>query len=318
MSGGAGEDQVTYADRTAPVTAAIGAPGDGEAGEDDVIAGDVEDLVGGHGDDHLSGDDRANRLDGGDGADVLDGRGGDDHLIAGPWYAAGAPAEDVSTLTADQLLGGAGDDELVLAGGGAAFGGPGADHLLTQAGGLLAGGPGRDLYDIGIQRRGRALVAAADDGDADLVQCAGAAPARVGLGLGDVSLGCGTAVLRSGPRPGALVALPRLGLLPYGPGLIWAQVACADDARGGCGVRATILDEHGRAVGHGQTRRHVHPGALGEIRVTFTKAYTNRLRREHAIKATYLASMRDARGAVRTDRVGLCVTADPFVSETCS
>jgi hypothetical protein len=100
--------------------------------------------------------------------------------------------------------------------------------------------------------------------------------------------------------------------------MVWAQVACADDAPGGCGVRATILDERGWAVGHGQTRRHVQPGARGEIRVTFTKAYTKRLRREHAIKATYLASMRDARGVVRTDRVGLCVTADPFVSETCS
>src|SRR6266853_21820 len=43
----------------------------------------IEDLVGGIGNDHLTGDGNANRLDGNDGNDTLTGGGGDDKLFGG-------------------------------------------------------------------------------------------------------------------------------------------------------------------------------------------------------------------------------------------
>jgi hypothetical protein len=311
MSGGDGRDEVSYEDRTAPVSAAIGTAGNGEIGEGDVIAADIEDLTGGHGDDRLTGDDRDNRLDGGNGADVLDGAGGNDRLRAGAAYDLASSA-DVSVFTDDRLLGGPGDDQLQLAGAGMAFGGPGVDTLQTQAGGLLAGGAGRDQYDIVLQQRARALVEAADDGrDGDIIRCT-ATPAHVVVGPSDVSLGCDPVVHRSGSKPGALIALPVQQGLAHGPDVTWLLAGCADDAARGCLVRATVLDERGHAVGHG--RRRVSRGRVAAIEVRFTKAYVKRLVAEQVIPATYRASMRDARHAVRSDTVALCLhtAADPY------
>ena len=78
----------------------------------------IENLIGGNGNDNLRGDDNPNRLEGGAGADFLTSVGG-----------------------ADTLIGGAGDDWLV---GGAGFdllnGGPGADNINGDAGGTLTRG----------------------------------------------------------------------------------------------------------------------------------------------------------------------------------
>ena len=85
LAGLAGADTVTYATRTEAVTVAIdGLATDGGAsdGAADDVAADVENLVGGRGDDSLTGSAAANRLTGGLGADVLRGLGRNDVLVA--------------------------------------------------------------------------------------------------------------------------------------------------------------------------------------------------------------------------------------------
>jgi Ca2+-binding RTX toxin-like protein len=96
LQGNAGIDTVTFASRTQPVTAYLGAGvgmGGGQPGESDNISG-AENLVGGSGNDNLQGTVTANRLEGGPGDDVLDGHEQDDRLDGGPG--------------ADTLLGGGG------------------------------------------------------------------------------------------------------------------------------------------------------------------------------------------------------------------
>src|SRR5690606_20745755 len=54
----------------------------GENSQNDVLSG-IENLIGGQGNDTLTGDDQHNRLEGGDGADTLTGGAGDDVLAGG-------------------------------------------------------------------------------------------------------------------------------------------------------------------------------------------------------------------------------------------
>ncbi|HEY0639036.1 MAG TPA: calcium-binding protein [Pseudonocardiaceae bacterium] len=84
-SGGAGLDTVSYEDHGGSVRASIdGVSGDdGEAGEHDTIATDVENLWGGSGWDTLTGSDARNFLYGLGGYDSLRGAGGNDHLDGG-------------------------------------------------------------------------------------------------------------------------------------------------------------------------------------------------------------------------------------------
>jgi Ca2+-binding RTX toxin-like protein len=85
LDGGADVDTVTYAGRTEPVTVTIddvandGGASDGAA---DDVAVDVENVIGGSGDDSLTGSGAANRLTGRPGADILRGLGGADVLVA--------------------------------------------------------------------------------------------------------------------------------------------------------------------------------------------------------------------------------------------
>ncbi|HEX8100973.1 MAG TPA: calcium-binding protein, partial [Solirubrobacteraceae bacterium] len=84
LAGGEGNDTVSYAGRANadPVVVTLdGTANDGKAdgSEKDNVVPDVENLVGGHGDDDLTGSNRPNRLSGGPfGDDVLHGEGGDD------------------------------------------------------------------------------------------------------------------------------------------------------------------------------------------------------------------------------------------------
>ena len=100
VSGGAASDTVTYEDRVAPVEIRLdGAANDGEAGENDNVRADVEEVTGSRDSDVLTGSDLAhNTLRGSGGDDTLSGLGGDDWLIG---YAG-----------ADTLLGGDDDDKL--------------------------------------------------------------------------------------------------------------------------------------------------------------------------------------------------------------
>ncbi|MFS8182217.1 M10 family metallopeptidase C-terminal domain-containing protein [Pseudovibrio denitrificans] len=102
----------------------------------DVISG-IENISGGDGDDHLTGNDLRNEFHGGNGDDVLIGAGGNDYL-------QGGDGNDtlLGGLGNDNLIGGAGDDIV--------NGGDGSD-LITLGSGtdIIDGGDGRDTlrYD---------------------------------------------------------------------------------------------------------------------------------------------------------------------------
>ena len=138
FAGGPGEDVVTYDDRTAAVSATLnGLADDGAAGEGDRIGTDVEDLVGGSGNDTLTGDLRDNVLDAGPGNDAVTGGRGGDTLTGGPGN--------------DSVAGGDGDDSL--------------DEAAPANGtDVLSGGDGSDAVDYSGRT---AAVAVLFDGKAD-------------------------------------------------------------------------------------------------------------------------------------------------------
>ena len=120
LSGGsATADLVTYESRSAQIVATIGIGGNGEAGEGDVIAADVERLRGGSAGDQLTGSTGRNRLLGGPGNDTLSGGGADDALFG----EAGEDALFGEAGGTDVLDGGAGPDSF--------SGGDGTSDLVT-------------------------------------------------------------------------------------------------------------------------------------------------------------------------------------------
>jgi Ca2+-binding RTX toxin-like protein len=136
LHGGEGSDLLQYglvdpfyflfsaylAGRTAPVSVSLdGAANDGEAGEQDNAQPDIEQVVGGRGDDTLVGNDEANVLGGFDGGDTLRGGGGADVLSGvGVPDDPGGMDEQLRALVVDE-----GDD---IDGGG------GADTIDADAG----------------------------------------------------------------------------------------------------------------------------------------------------------------------------------------
>jgi hypothetical protein len=153
LSGEAGRDRVTYAGRTAPVTVDLTTTTtdrEGEAGEHDTVASDVERVTGGAGNDRIVGNTDANQLDGGLGDDALDGRDGNDALAGstGDDTLDGGPGND--TVAGgdgnDALAGSTGDDTLDGgAGNDAVDGGAGNDHLTGGSGAdNIHGGTGND------------------------------------------------------------------------------------------------------------------------------------------------------------------------------
>jgi Ca2+-binding RTX toxin-like protein len=83
--GGLGEDRVDYSARRRGVRANLdGRGGDGQRGENDTIAADVEGIAGGRGADSLRGNSHENVLVGGRGSDRLSGGAGYDRIDAGP------------------------------------------------------------------------------------------------------------------------------------------------------------------------------------------------------------------------------------------
>ena len=83
LRGGSGSDYATYAHRTRPVVVDLdNARGDdGEKGERDTVAGDVENIIGGLGADTLTGNSGPNSIYGDAGNDVIRGGAGDDGLV---------------------------------------------------------------------------------------------------------------------------------------------------------------------------------------------------------------------------------------------
>jgi Ca2+-binding RTX toxin-like protein len=175
IAGDLGNDTVTYASRTASVfvdiSNAVGElPDDGEAGEKDDVGVTVENVIGGSGNDKLTGTtiragdttpglSRNNRLVGGagndvltglDGNDVLDGGTGRDQLLGGPGVdtADYAARSESLTLTLDGVAndGAAGENDLISADTENATGGKGADTIVGNAfSNVLVGNGGNDV-----------------------------------------------------------------------------------------------------------------------------------------------------------------------------
>jgi Ca2+-binding RTX toxin-like protein len=84
MSGFGQSDVVDYSGRTQPVNVTLdGVANDGEAGEGDNVQPNVENVLGGSGNDTLVGSANANMLVGGAGNDTITGQGGSDTLRGG-------------------------------------------------------------------------------------------------------------------------------------------------------------------------------------------------------------------------------------------
>jgi Ca2+-binding RTX toxin-like protein len=295
MQGGAGgQDAVLYTARTAPVTATIGAPaGNGEAGEDDAIAADVEDLAGGAGDDVLTGSEAANTISGGGGDDRIAGLGGDDTLY-GEGVEPGAPAP-----TADVIDGGDGADHLTVGPGGRATGGRGGDTLLVTGAGRAVGGPGRD--ELATLGSGGARLEAAGDGERDILRCRPGAPPRAEtLDRHDLPIGCG----RAPRRPGAgRVALLRVEQVFAGD--LALRAACPDDARRGrCRVRFAVRED-GRRAGHTVTRA-LRAGTLGTVWLSFRTVSRRAAPPPAGTTVTVTAASSDTRGRRRFATITAC------------
>lgn len=123
--GGDGFDEVTYESRLVAVQAdPDDVADDGQAGEGDNIRADVEEIIGGAGNDVLTGNAGANRLVGRGGQDTLQGLAGNDRLIGGDGN--------------DLLVGSDGDDDLDGQAGTDSFSG-GAGRDEAQYGSATAG-----------------------------------------------------------------------------------------------------------------------------------------------------------------------------------
>ena len=228
LRGGLGTDTVSYSDRTQPVNITLpvdsldvraddgnltDSPGPGSR---DSIGDDVENAVGGDGNDTLVGSNGPNRLDGRDGQDTMFGRGGDDSLDGGlgPDRIEGGDGFDRAiyddrsvpvsvTLDGQANDGNPNEDALIVGvpiggapGGGASenvglgvegvIGGEAADTLIGNDGpNRLAGGAGGDRIDGG----GGADRIEGDDGDDTLDGGSGADDISGGAGVDGESYG---------------------------------------------------------------------------------------------------------------------------------
>jgi Ca2+-binding RTX toxin-like protein len=152
LQGDGGTDTLTYGDRTGSVTATIDGAADDGGAEDidpislrrDNILDDVENVIGGAGDDVLTGDGDGNALEGGLGDDSIDGGGGNDSL------SGGGGNDALQGAAGDDALNGGEDNDVMNGGSGgdALDGGSGDDNLDGGTGAdALIGGDGTDVAD---------------------------------------------------------------------------------------------------------------------------------------------------------------------------
>ena len=129
LNGGAGADTADYSAASVPLAISIDSQAnDGARGERDAVATDVENVVGGSGNDSITGSTAANDLDGGTGNDSISGGSGNDAVDGG--------------IGNDSLVGGVGDDVI--------DGGTGDDTIRGEIGNdTLDGESGLDQVDGG-------------------------------------------------------------------------------------------------------------------------------------------------------------------------
>ena len=148
-----GNDYVDYGARTQPLKLSLdGEADDGAAGEGDNIGTDVESVIGGSGDDSITGSPEGNALWGSAGDDTINGRDGADWLNGG----AGTDTADYSlrvkpvSLSLDDTSndGEEGENDVLAADFERLLGGSASDTLIGNSGAeRLEGGDGDDTLD---------------------------------------------------------------------------------------------------------------------------------------------------------------------------
>jgi Ca2+-binding RTX toxin-like protein len=151
IHGGPGNDTVDYSGRTADLNvSADDIANDGEAGEGDNVHSDVEEIIGGAGNDQLTGSPNGSILIGNGGMNTLIGLAAADVIFAGPNGDL-----IIGNGGADLLFGGAGNDTIFagdstgdpLAVGPAPSGIPGANIFGAGGNDSIVGGVGDDFID---------------------------------------------------------------------------------------------------------------------------------------------------------------------------
>ena len=110
ISGGQGSDTVSYSLRAGNISVEIdNQADDGEDGEDDNVRSDVENVIGGAGNDNITGSTAANQITGGMGDDILNGGSGDDTFYE-------RTTDNTTDTGADNITGGTGSDWVIYLG----------------------------------------------------------------------------------------------------------------------------------------------------------------------------------------------------------
>jgi Ca2+-binding RTX toxin-like protein len=325
LTGGAGLDIADYSDRSNPLTITLdGQPGDGEAGENDNDASDIEIVNGGSGDDAITGSDADNVLNGNGGNDTLNGAGGDDALNRGdadgnldaeagddvlsggpgndsvsyadatvpvfvsidgqPGDGAGTENDNVGTDVENATGGSRGD---VLIGNGSANvlqGGRGNDRLL--------GGGGRDTLDG--ESGNDALQAR--DGSVDQLLCGAGADGVIADGT-DVPNQC-EVVEKAPVRVRAKKARVRRGAARI-------PLSCSVYATDDCGGTVTL--KLGKRT-LGKRRFGVSTGRRSSPKVKLSGSARRLLHKRHKLRTTVVVTLKDDAGTVTRTTARLQLT----------
>ena len=225
LTGSLGLDHADYSTRTLPITANLdGFAGDGQLGENDTVANDVEVLVGGSGVDNLTGNLNDNGLDGGPGADNLDGGLGNDYALYWNRTAGvnisldgvandGEPGENDSYTSIESGIGGDGPDTLTGDAGANDFYGWGSDDTIDGRGGAddMFGLDGIDTISYATHTQPLTVTLDGAAGDGAAGENDNAVVEHVVGGSGDDSLTGSTSVNSIDGGPGADVLDGGLG-----------------------------------------------------------------------------------------------------------
>ena len=313
LNGGTGRDSAEYGERSAPLTITLdGKAGDGEQGENDNVAADIEVVAGGAAADAVTGSDADNTLYGNAGNDTLSGGGGNDQLDGGSEDdlldgGAGADAlvggEGTDTATyansgagvrvtlddkpgdgaagendsadVESVAGSGGDDVLIgNAGANVLTGGGGNDRLLGGAGAdALDSGPGDDILQ-------------SIDGVKDLIAC-GDGEDGIVSDRSDVRSDCEYIKYR--------VLAASATALRLSDGAVRIPVRCSPATVDGCRGRLSL--RVGKRVVGGRIAKLV-PGRRWVAKIRLTRRGRAMLRRTRLLKASLVVRDRDSAGVL--------------------
>ncbi len=332
LIGGPGVDVAAYGGHPGPVNVDLAVPGgDGLAGENDDVTGDVEAIGGSVFDDTLSGDAKLNTINGGPGDDTITGAEGNDFLAGGLGNdtVTGDAGDDIvdGAEGEDRLNGSAGDDTLRgFTGDDLLDGGAGAD--------TMTGGDGVDTVTYASRTADVVVdtLGAPDDGEQgenDQVRT-DIESVRTGSGddtidiadgaTGAASCGAGSDTVKADPsdeigagcessgvsQAGICVTTPRSVRMSRS-GVVTLRLTCAFNARGTVQLRSAgrVRPRKGAALRRLNLGRKSFTGRLGRVTVRVKVSQSARAviqrRKRLRVEAT-LAVRRDAANAAMRTR----------------